>query len=94
VFVLRTQASRLDKERQNMSINMDLDTQLAANLVAISQQAVANTQNFAHYANLAFTRDLLQSGQSSTAGLLAALSAADRTPNIKTTTGSSTTTTS
>jgi hypothetical protein len=64
---------------------MDLDTQLAANLVALSQQAVANAQNFAHYANLAFTRDLLQSGQSSTATLLAALNAADRTPVIKTT---------
>jgi hypothetical protein len=76
-----------------MAINIDLDTQLAANMVALSQQAVANTQNFAHYANLAFTRDLLQSGQSATAGLLAALNSADRTPVIKTVPSTSPTTT-
>jgi hypothetical protein len=71
-----------------MTINLDLDTQLASNAVALAQQAVANTQNFAHLANLAFLRDLMQSGQSSNAAMFAALNAADRTPVIKTNTGS------
>ncbi|HTU24264.1 MAG TPA: hypothetical protein VMF30_02630 [Pirellulales bacterium] len=73
-----------------MSINLDLDTHLAANAVALAQQAVANTQNFAHYANLAFLRDLLQSGQSANPALFAGLNTADRIPVIKT--SSSTTT--
>ncbi len=41
-----------------MTIAIDLDTHLASNLAAIAQQAIGNTQSFAHYANLAFTKDL------------------------------------
>jgi hypothetical protein len=41
-----------------MTIAIDLDTHLASNLTALAQQGVANTNNFAHYANLAFTKDL------------------------------------
>jgi hypothetical protein len=67
-----------------MTIAIDLDTHLASNLAAIAQQAVGNTQSFAHYANLAFTKDLMQSGQESNAGIFAGLNAADRTPVIKT----------
>ena len=40
-----------------MTIAIDLDTHLASNLTALAQQGVANTNNFAHYANLAFTKD-------------------------------------
>jgi hypothetical protein len=69
-----------------MTIAIDLDTHLASNLTALAQQGVANTNNFAHYANLAFTKDLMQSGQESNAGILAGLNAADRTPVIKTAT--------
>ena len=71
-----------------MAINLDLDTQLASNAVALAQQAVANTQNFAHFANMAFLRDLMQSGQSANPALLAAINGADRTPVIQTNTGS------
>lgn len=39
-----------------MTIAIDLDTHLASNLTALAQQGVANTNNFAHYANLAFTK--------------------------------------
>jgi hypothetical protein len=65
-------------------MSLDLDTQLAANLVAISQQAVANAQNFAHYCNMAFLRDLLEGGQSANPAILAALHAADQTVVVKT----------
>ena len=34
-----------------MTIAIDLDTHLASNLTALAQQGVANTNNFAHYAN-------------------------------------------
>ena len=42
-----------------MTIAIDLDTHLASNLTALGEQGVANTNNFAHYANLAFTKDRL-----------------------------------
>ncbi len=67
-----------------MTIAIDLDTHLASNLAAYAQQAVANTNNFVHYANLAFTKDLMQSGQESNPGIFAGLSTSDRVPVVKT----------
>ncbi len=67
-----------------MTIAIDLDSHLATNLTAYAQQAVGNTNNFSHYANLAFTKDLMQSGQESNPALFAALNTSDRVPVVKT----------
>lgn len=67
------------------SVNMQ--EVLLANLGAIVQQGVIDNQRMSQFQQLAFTKDLMQGGQSETGLILAALSGADRTPVIKVTPG-------
>jgi hypothetical protein len=60
----------------------DLAAQLAAHLLVISAQGVANNQQLSLHTPLAFQKDLFQSGQSSNAGIMAAFAAANRTPVV------------
>ena len=62
----------------------DLDAQLTGNLTVVAQQGVADNQRLSQFTQLAFTKDLMQSGQESNPGLMSAFNAADRTPVIKT----------
>lgn len=62
---------------------VDLDTQLTGQLTIIAQQGVADNQRLAQHTLLAFQKDLFQGGQSETGVILAAMTAADRTPVVK-----------
>ena len=62
---------------------VDLDQQLKGQLTVISQQGVADNQRLAQNTLLAYQKDLFQGGQGEAASILAALTAGDRTPVIK-----------
>lgn len=62
---------------------VDVNEQLAAQLVAIAQQSVASNAWMSAHIQHAATKDLYQGGQGETAALFAALNAGDRTPVVK-----------
>jgi hypothetical protein len=62
---------------------VDLDEQLKGQLCVIAQQGVSDNQRLAQHTQFAFQKDLFQGSQGETGNILAALSAADRTPVVK-----------
>lgn len=63
---------------------VDLDEQLKGQLSTIAQQGVADNQRLAQNTLLAYQKDLFQGGQGESGVVFGSMSAADRTPVVKT----------
>jgi hypothetical protein len=61
----------------------DLNPHLAANLAFVGVQGVIDNQRMAQRTQLAFDKDLFETGEGANAGQLAGFNAADRTPVVK-----------
>jgi hypothetical protein len=62
---------------------VDLNEQLSGQLTVIAQQGVADNQRSSQHTLLAFQKDLFQGAQGESAGIFAAMNAADRVPVVK-----------